>query len=84
MQKVKIVNTSKPVSTRGTLRLWARIQIERSPEWDSHAYKRLTLLTVHGVPIEDDKKSYIAEFKDLNPCFADLSIHYEFTIKQFG
>ena len=84
MQKAKIVNTSKPVSTRGTLRLWTRVQIERGADWDPAMFKRLTLLTVHGVPMEDDKKSYIIEFKDLNPCFADLAINFEFTIRQYG
>ena len=79
-----MVEVKKAISHRGTLRLWARIQVERSPEWDSHAYRRLTLQTIHGVPLEDDKEKYIAEFKDLNPSFADLAINFEFTIRQYG
>jgi hypothetical protein len=84
MEKVKIVEPRKVFSHMGTLKLWARIQVERSPEWDSHAYRRLTLQTIHGVLLEDDKEKYIAEFKDLNPSFKDLAINFEFTIKQFG
>ena len=79
-----MVEPRKVFSHMGTLRLWTRVQIERGADWDPAMFKRLTLQTIHGVLLEDDKEKYIAEFKDLNPSFADLAIHFEFTIKQFG
>jgi len=84
MEKVKMVEVKKAISHRGTLKLWTRIQVERGPEWNDHLYKKLTLLTVHGVLLEADKEKYISDFVDLNPGFADRTIHFEFTIKQYG
>ena len=83
MQKTISVNCT-PKIHYGTLRLWAHVQVNRSEDYNRNDYKKLTLQTIHGVRLEDDKGNYVAEFKDLNPDFSEVQIQFEFTLRQYG
>jgi hypothetical protein len=73
---------------RGTLKLFTDVKIDRGEDSDTRYYrnmfKRLTLATHYGVDLKTDCESYIEEFKDLNPAFADVAISYEFVLRKFG
>ena len=69
---------------KGILKLWMYVQVERGPDFDKAHYKRLCLQTIYGVPLEDDKESYVLEFKDLNPAFEHMTIRFDYTLKQIG
>lgn len=84
MEKIKQVVRHDPVAPRGTLRLWTRIQVEQGTDGERDLFKRLVLQTIHGVSLGDNKMDYVLEFKDLNPGFMDVPIHFEFTLKQYG
>jgi len=83
MEKTISVNCV-PKIHHGTLRLWAHVQVNRSEDYNRNDYKRLTLQTIHGVRLEENKENYVSEFKELNPGFSDVAINFEFTLKQYG
>ena len=66
---------------RGTLKLYTDVKIERG---ERHLYKRLPLATYHCVELSDNHDNYVAEFRELNPAFADVGISYEFVLRKFG
>ena len=77
-QSVRVVPDTR---FRGTLKLFTDVKVERG---DRYLFKRLPLATYHCVELSDNHDSYVEEFRELNPAFADVGISYEFVLRKFG